>query len=195
VESRHRSGLCPALDAGFFISGRSSFLRRSKSQKQSWKARSRLGFRVCTYKPRPKRSDPISPARQVLRQSGHSDRLGIKKFFDNRKAGKPTPITLPRLRSSGASWCGLFTSSAQSRAVLWNKANLFKAVNSDSWLATRERSWKRIAEHGCSRAAGSKAFFGFLSDSDNGSPDVPRAHARAGGVPKRGNTELQESGR
>ena len=45
------------------------------------------------------------------------------------------------------------------------------------------------------RTAGSKAFFRFLSDSDNGSPDVPRAHARASGVLKKGNMEWQESGR
>jgi hypothetical protein len=44
------------------------------------------------------------------------------------------------------------------------------------------------------RTAGSKAFFSFLSDSDNGSPDVPRAPARASGVLKAGNMEWQESG-
>jgi len=45
------------------------------------------------------------------------------------------------------------------------------------------------------RTAGSKAFFRFLSDSDNGSPDVSQALARVSGVLKRGNMEWQKSGR
>ena len=65
--------LYPALDAGFFISGDLQWLPEAELEGE-FAQRGR-----------------VSPARRALRQSGRSDGIGIK-FFDNRKAGKSTPI-------------------------------------------------------------------------------------------------------
>jgi len=45
-------------------------------------------------------------------------------FFDNRKAGKSTPITWQGLRFLLGQWCGLFTSLLENRAILWKKRRL-----------------------------------------------------------------------
>ena len=68
-----KSVLCPALDAGFFIFWR-PFGETGKAELE--------GETVL---------QSVRPTRQVLKLSGHSDGLGIKAFFDNRKAGKSTP--------------------------------------------------------------------------------------------------------
>jgi hypothetical protein len=99
VEPLKSEWLRPALDAGFFIlrqclvavaSGkkfRKGFPKRvagqlrheAKSQKklgQNWKASSHEG-------------EPVSPARQVLRHSGHSDRLGKKGSLTTERLASP----------------------------------------------------------------------------------------------------------
>jgi hypothetical protein len=82
--------MCPALDAGFFI----------------WRP---PGFRVCTYKPCAGEDSPnaelegkdhssledvirVSPARHAPNVFGAFRWNRNQQFFDNRKAGKSTPI-------------------------------------------------------------------------------------------------------
>src|ERR1700676_585708 len=48
-------------------------------------------------------------------------------FFDNRKAGKSTPITWQGLRFLLGQWCGLFTSLLENRAILWKKRRLIQS--------------------------------------------------------------------
>src|SRR5215467_3261439 len=80
--------LRPALDAGFFIlrqclvavtSGRSShreFRNKVAGQlKHQAKSQTKLGQ---GWKARSRKRGPLSPTRQVLRHSGHSDGLGLK---------------------------------------------------------------------------------------------------------------------
>jgi hypothetical protein len=67
------------------------------------------------------KSGPVSPTRQPR------DNLGVpidseSKLFDNRKAGKSTPITLVRSRSGGVPWCGLLTSLLESSKTVEEKA-------------------------------------------------------------------------
>ena len=44
-------------------------------------------------------------------------------FFDNRKAGKSTPIIPDGLRSAGTSWCGFITSLLELSKTVENKGS------------------------------------------------------------------------
>ena len=100
--------LCPALDAGFFIFGPVSREGRhnpgwKEAQKSSWKARPHAFF-----KRRPGKSHQTSP-----RDPGAFRWTRKKTFFDNRKAGKSTPITLILITVGRGARVWIITSSAR----------------------------------------------------------------------------------
>ena len=50
-------------------------------------------------------------------------------IFDNRKAGKSTPIIARRSRSAATSWCGLHTSLLKSSITVERKGGLFNRLS------------------------------------------------------------------
>jgi hypothetical protein len=59
---------------------------------------------------------PAAECWGALTGSGHT-------LFDNRKAGKSTPIIPTGLRSAGTSWCGFITSLLESSKTVENKGS------------------------------------------------------------------------
>jgi hypothetical protein len=98
------------------------------------------------------KSDPVSPTRRPR------DNLGVpidseSKFFDNRKAGKSTPITLDPIKVGRGAMVWITYKFARVEQNCGRKGGLFKPqwrVTSGEWRVARrekpERDSRRVAD-------------------------------------------------